>query len=743
MMLCQTSRRRDLNLTDTPNNNEQIGRIPLKILYPNIPVIRTSSRDLPCPNRTKYESKYCSFVSSSISDFKAKCPGKLREYRDMTLEEKAVEQQQVLALLTKLGISKVGPNERSTALRLKASYTPQKKSFETPTPTDRKRLLDETLSPAFTPELSNQREKWTTQLSLSENAQFDKSMAEAECSNIECEQSEILLSMDGDAKEKEMHDIFDEIHQDTLEQSTEFSIRDDKDDDDSVEHVRRAEDRISSDDDSSTVTPEGQIIDKSGIKRVASHSGKRGMDQQRKRLNVHDNEYVDNLSRHLGRLSMSPSATSTPPEEIFTSSQSPISPKLTAQTSLSSPREHGISFGEDCDDSVDRRHRIANRESSRGECDSIANSTNQGGFENQRSAGRYSRKVPLDLSLKEGVAFHLGKLSVKRTEKDLQRAKWPLKSRATTVNQRRLVNFPDPFTRYSSRQKRGMEEIYSWIRQAENDQQDGSVAVTAAGVFFSLSEKQIIDISLKLLLRDLSHNLNHHRLGESSEYLKGNTLVVVRSKDDAVEWERALRESTGCSFCNHASLPLTERIRPSSSEKLCAHDVVLTTYDAMKAPDVTIPLNDEGHAVVTKISSDSGWHSSRTISQTMSQHNPSPQPTKQLSILHRIQFRRVIFVDVLGRKSYLAKGGTARATAAIAINGETRAVFFQQSEADGSNPLWALRKSDKKAVSSVSSVLRLTTDDDDTEDDSDNEGDGDGPKQSSLESLVVDFRELC
>jgi hypothetical protein len=127
----------------------------------------------------------------------------------------------------------------------------------------------------------------------------------------------------------------------------------------------------------------------------------------------------------------------------------------------------------------------------------------------------------------------------------------------------------------------------------------------------------------------------------------------------------------------------------------------------------------------------------------MSQHNPSPQPTKQLSILHRIQFRRVIFVDVLGRKSYLAKGGTARATAAIAINGETRAVFFQQSEADGSNPLWALRKSDKKAVSSVSSVLRLTTDDDDTEDDSDNEGDGDGPKQSSLESLVVDFRELC
>ncbi|KAL3912602.1 MAG: hypothetical protein SGILL_006816 [Bacillariaceae sp.] len=334
-------------------------------------------------------------------------------------------------------------------------------------------------------------------------------------------------------------------------------------------------------------------------------------------------------------------------------------------------------------------------------------------------------------------------MAVKRTEQELQRSKTSRKHRGTAAKQRRLVNFPDPFASYSNSQKEGLKEIYSWIRRAEKDQRDANYDVTAAGVFFSLSEKQIIDISLKLLLRDLAHDLNCHQQDESIEHLQGNTLVVVRSKDDAIKWERALRESTGCSFCNHASLPLTERIRPSSSEKMCAHDVILTTYDAMKAPDVTIPLNDDGHAILTKVSSDNGWHSSRTSSQSMSQLNPSSQRTKQLSILHRIRFRRVLFVDILGRKSYLSKGGTARATSAVAINGETRAVFFQETEADGSNPFRSLRKSDKKAFTSVSAVLRLAKDDDDMEDCSDNEDDEEGSKETTLESIAVDFKELC
>lgn len=54
----------------------------------------------PWPNRDEYNDKYQTYVKNKISNFESKFPNKLRNYRSMSLEEKAREQQDVLALLT-------------------------------------------------------------------------------------------------------------------------------------------------------------------------------------------------------------------------------------------------------------------------------------------------------------------------------------------------------------------------------------------------------------------------------------------------------------------------------------------------------------------------------------------------------------------------------------------------------------------------------------------------------------------
>ena len=97
-------------------------------------------------------------------------------------------------------------------------------------------------------------------------------------------------------------------------------------------------------------------------------------------------------------------------------------------------------------------------------------------------------------------------------------------------------------------------------------------------------------------------------------------------------------------------------------------DIILTTFDALKSPDTAIAVDEVGKAILGPSRSSEGWYDSRASSQTAA----LPMKCKQLSVAHRINFRRVLLVDVLGRKSYLAKTGTARAAAAVALRGETR-----------------------------------------------------------------------
>jgi hypothetical protein len=135
-------------------------------------------------------------------------------------------------------------------------------------------------------------------------------------------------------------------------------------------------------------------------------------------------------------------------------------------------------------------------------------------------------------------------------------------------------------------------------------------------------------------------------------------------------WARVLREGCSLSVLNHATLPVKERKTQHSAKKCAKYDVVLTTFDAMKSPDVTIGVDDNGYALTKRASAEGGWHSSRNSSQSA-----AVQQCKQLSVLHLVDWRRIIFADILGQKCFLAKPETARVEAARSLNAESRYVF--------------------------------------------------------------------
>lgn len=724
----------------------------------------------PWPNRDEYNDKYQNYINNTISNFESKFPNKLRNYRSMSLEEKALEQQDVLALLTRLGVSKRnnnndnnGGSDNNNNIDVRTLHQSQK---NVQSPVARERLLDETMSPLFSPNpqqsdgygLSQRGSSSPSNSEINNDNEEDNSIGESfkvNRSNNPGDKSKLLLSMDDgasvdrDASNAQTDHQRNDHPQDNNyprgdDEDVEFPMNNDdydnnsnNDSNASMELVRRnVEDPYySNDEEASYNTPRGQkSCDNLSKKRGASSSGKRGKDLQRSRIDKED----DDLTARLGGLGLSP-----PPKDLFVTSQSPISPRLTYHTPDDSS-DDGAYGGQDEDDgtriSLGRDSGDRRRESNI-TVDTLATNTPPTRYRDKKEKRRAFREVPVNVNLKKGATFHLEKIPMKRTERISSKSVKSSKSRAVAPSQRRrLVNFPDPLVRYGSRSRRVLKEMYSWIRNAERDYEKGECSIPAVGAMFSLSYQQIIDVSLKLLLSDYAE-MSQFPASQSSRSasMKGNTLVVCKNKDDTAIWESALREGTGCSVLNHSTLPLSERIRAATSEKSCLHDVVLTTYDAMKSPDVTIPVTKDGHAILTKPSSDCGWHVSRSSS---SQHDvPTHQQTKQLSVLHRITFKRIIFVDTLGRKCYLAKSGTARATASIALsNSKSRLVFFEESEADGSNALLALRKSDKRAYQSVSSVLHLTDNADESgmDESSDEEG-----RDEPLENIAMDFRDLC
>jgi hypothetical protein len=626
------------------------------------------------PNEQIYRSKYEKVVKTTIRDFDRNNPGKLRNYRSLPLEEQAKEQQRVLQVLSRLGIGKGSqrqPEHTHTIASQRHAPTSQRnqQSPSSMPMLDRERLLNDTMSPLMSPSCHGPPQ-------MDEDNSFgvpdnnyddddddgdnnnDSKVSTTSRSAADFELSRILLSPP----------VAPRLQQDEERPNSPCDHSSE-----SVEIARAAIERSPY-----STTGYGSPVDlktTNPYKRQASASAKRGADLYRTKYNedvvpprpddasVSEHTMDEALSARMERLSISP--VKPGPKSFFAASQSPISPKLTYGSSSSSSDSEEDSLLEGKKNSTRRG------ESSTGIsrfCDETIDTSTTTLDKTRRRA---MREIPVNVGMKKGATFHLEKLAVKRSELTI------LKN-GIGGPRRRLVNFPDPLTKYNSSQKKVLGDVFELIFRSELDSKEQTIVeTTSANVLFSLSYEQIMDLCLKLFLNDEEEKSRYDdRVVQNSVSMQGRTVIVTRAKDDAAMWERALREGTGTSVFNHATAPLSDRVRLSTAEKVAKFDIVLTTYDALKASDIAIPVDDLGHAVISKPKAESGWMASRTTTPASSSQSAEsdarPQKCKQLSVLHKVNFRRVIFADVLGRKSFLAKNGTARATASTALRANSR-----------------------------------------------------------------------
>jgi hypothetical protein len=632
-----------------------------------------SQAAMPHPNQDLYREKYQDFVNSTIADFQNKHPGKLRDYRLMAVEEKEQAQRYLLDLLSRLGITRgMSGGNGEVSMRESQSHR-HNTSDRHDSHGQLHHGLEETVL-SISPQISRKHTvSFHHDVSFlmeqhSPSGDHDESYMGADKSELllspgdpgdfqkDADKSALLLSPGGFQQEEQ--------HQQSMEHSdTSFGFQNDRMDDSGEESVEvvRADKSISSYSNSYD-SPEHNRPNPH--KRLASSSGKRGADMVRQRLSQEStpsltdprrdsNSEID-ISSHMHRLSISP-------PDLFEASQSPIPPRLTYGSS-----------DDETDESFDNCRRATGNSQRRGtrarESD-VTIDTVESGYKrsdqgDNNSKRRAMREIPVNVKLAPGATFHLDKLHVTRTE--MERTEKSSKKKGIRSRVRRMVNFPDPLVHYSKRHRRVLKDIFEWIDESEEQSRGDEDGPPAGCIIFSLTYKKIVDLALKVLLKDPSANDRSIDQHSDSNNLRGQTIIVVRTKEDLSKWETALREGTGCSVMNHATLSLSERVRASTAEKAARYDVVLTTFDALKSPDIAIPVSELGHAIVSKPVSNDGWYSKN------SWDNTAPRTCKQLSVLHHIEFKRIVFTDVLGRKSFLAKHGTARAAAALALRGDGR-----------------------------------------------------------------------
>jgi hypothetical protein len=601
----------------------------------------------PRPSMNRYCMKYESYVKDTIGKFIARHPGKLRDYRTMSTDEKREERERVAALLARLRIGKMVERPTNLEYELDISH------FSTDEPDSTFHCAgDDSMSPVQNPPSRNR----TIEKLANENRQSTSVHRFPSSEFAYADTSTLLLSPQSASSRLEYSSKplrRTAPNASILRPGSIESIA-------SVENVRRAQHSASS---ASNVFDSPERRFSNAQKRLASTSGKRGADLARFRHDDDDSPQLPNSNRHsddlsapyrqLEMLSILPSP-SPDRGEIFAASQSPISQRMTcpssdSDSSASWGAEDFPVFEDDATTCLYRRESIYSYGSSMGK-----QKREKLGFSGMRPQ---LREIPANIAMKEGATFHLAPLDTKRNEQSRHRLDDDSETRS-----RQLVDFPDPLARYTSREKDLLTNVFQWIQQLDQGRDDEHHC--PAGVIFSLSEQQIVHVTLKIVLGDKKDDLEASGNGQ----LAGQTIIVARAKEDLEKWESAFRENTGCSVLNHATLPNCDRKSPSTAKRCALFDVILTTFDAIKSPDIATPVDDLGYAIPNKDARSQGWYSSRTASQS----SVGPQKCKQFSILHQVQFRRIIFADVLGRKSFLAKKNTARASAAVALQGRTR-----------------------------------------------------------------------
>ena len=488
-------------------------------------------------------------------------------------------------------------------------------------------------------------------------------------------------------------------------------------------------------------------------KRYASTSGKRGADLVRLRRRREENDDDDDdmvvfhppsspsqfLVRAIDRLSVMDDH-----RDIFSSSQSPIvaaaadtspftttteiyrSPATTNRhhhqmdhrrtTSMESIEADGISFqvgNDDDNNNSDGSSISCDRESTmstnpvpphRGnDYDSLVETTML--LDTQQVHWDYDhtlvKNAPTDVRLRQGETIRYPKLTV------------PGRSRTrptgSTIAPIGLTqSYPDPFRGYDDTVQRQLNQFYAKLIGPNRR----SIRRRNCAIL-SMAEQQVTDVVLKL-------HLDHGVMDDSTEHahqnvpFRGKTLIVTRSKDELDLWRRTFREGSGLSIVNHASMPLAQRKHPTLSAKLVHYDIVLSTYDAIKSPDMAIKVDTTTGLAIAHAdhTTSDGWYTTTTTATKQSQHNRSgdikgknQEICKALSAVHKLHWSRIILVDVLGRKGYLTKGDTtARLQAVRALNAHLRWAFFVVSDMSGGDQT-NTTKNAKSAIDSAQTLL--------------------------------------
>ena len=311
-------------------------------------------------------------------------------------------------------------------------------------------------------------------------------------------------------------------------------------------------------------------------------------------------------------------------------------------------------------------------------------------------------KAPSNISLRDGTQFYIDPLHIKQVQtsfsigtkkgrkdtnilnkKEKQNYTHLTQNRREIVKQQYMLS-PNPFAEFSRRTVERLEVAYEWINERDNqnftDKQNTQDSISdnneaahskGKGVILALDQEQTISIIIHLLKSNGSHLFKRKSYAfdnsngiASGKQKFGGTLVVVRSKEDLPKWESAFRERTSFSVFNHALIPSAERKRLTMASKCAGFDIILTTYDAIKTKEVATPVDDDGH-VMTTGANENGWFSSRSQSSQQ-------QACEVLSVLHGLHWFRIVFIDELGRHSFLTKPGTTRLQAASALNAMSR-----------------------------------------------------------------------
>jgi hypothetical protein len=625
------------------------------------------------PNEQLYNETYRDFVQSRIQQFRKQYPNEYIDYKSLNAEQKQREQTRVLNLLQRLKITGTGIEKENW------NQNDQNDSME------------------------EQRDVQPCKHLSPEHSSFDKTVDPSMNLLSPSNQSTSFLSL------RSPHSPSLSQPGNTQptwydEKNTSFPIADGDDDEHSTQSVE-----IPRSDPTNYESPDQSMTHSK--KRLASASGKRGADHARVRLEDGSFESVDqhhhskldddtpskDLTSSIRRLSLNDEKV------LFTLSQSPI-PQHPGNSPIPnySPNDFprpDISFGddepEDCEfGNIGPGGSAAGPSPIRCDNDSLVETTMmldkrvRWDFD-----GKCTKEAPTAVHLRKNATFHLPPIPTAQRQPRQQQF-------------RNTQTFPDPLNFYPDKVQHRLRKLYDWIldRDPSYSSNKKNKEGVSVAVVLSLLDQQVIDSLLKLHLEnppemDIRSGCN--------DLLLGNTLVVVRSKNELENWASSFREGSAFSVLNHAALHLKERKSLSAAQMATRYDCVLTTFDALKSPDCTLTLDNNGFACHEPTGMKDGWFSSKSSSQSESSNS---EQYKQLSVLHRVLWRRVVFVDVVGRKSYLAKAGTARVFAARAINADCRFLFFVTSEDNPTTGFEALKRSDRNALSSLSSILRLPQD---------------------------------